>query len=154
MKKPTREEIEARIEYTLFLLSRRLYKSDIKKMLIRKYHVVARTCEVYLSRARAILIKGTGKTKEEHRVASLNFYESIIAGPDSTLRDRIYANERLDRLLGLEAPLLHDVTAKGEYIMEVIETVVTKEDIANAKAAAKLANAPNPEGIPDEQKPV
>jgi hypothetical protein len=154
MAKPTKEDIEARIEYTLFLLSRRLYKSDIKRMLIRKYSIGARTCENYLSRAREILIKGTGQTKEEHRVASLNFYESIIAGPDSTLRDRIYANERLDKLLGLEAPLQHDVTSHGEYIMEVIETVVSKEDLANDQAKTRIADAQNPEGLPNEQKPL
>jgi len=145
--KATKEELDERVEYTYFLLCRRLYKGDIKKLLKRKYSIGARTCENYISRAREILLKDTGKTRDQNRTDSLLFYESILAGPDSHLRDRIYAQERLDKLLGLEAPQLHDVTAHGDYIMEVVEVVVAKKDYKNDKEASNDRDAPKPEGI-------
>jgi hypothetical protein len=58
--------------------------------------------QVSFSRAR--LLEETGRSKEEHRGDALAFYESVIRAQDSTTLERLRAQERIDKLFGLEAP--------------------------------------------------
>lgn len=137
--KPTREEIQDRVEFTVFLLCRRLYKCDIKRILKKKYSVAARTCEEYLARARAVLVKESGKTQETHRIESLRFYESVIAGDGTTMRDRLHAQERIDKLLGLESPQKHDVTTKRsaeDFSDDELTNIATGGSVPPDQAAA------------------
>jgi hypothetical protein len=101
--KSTAEEMEERVDYTARMLARRVVKSDIKRELKSRYGVTARTCEEYLSRARGVVLSWTGKAKAEHRVDSLAFYESVLQG-DASVAEKIKAQERIDKLLGLEEP--------------------------------------------------
>lgn len=100
---PSREEVQERIDFAAHLLARRLVKSDIKRMIRLKYKCDARTCERYLSRARAVLIEWSGKTKEQHRIDSHMLYETIIQ-KEKDPRLRMLAQERIDKLFGLEVP--------------------------------------------------
>src|SRR5581483_10506979 len=77
-------ELEARIEFTAFLLSRKANKSAIKQQLNRLYGVDFHTAERYLSRAREILVERTGRPKEDHVVDAYSFYTSVIQNPRST----------------------------------------------------------------------
>lgn len=126
LNKPDKIELESRYEYTVFLISRRLYKSDIKRALMRKYNISARTCENYMAEARRRMVDASGRSRDDHRLDSLKFYESIIAGPDGDLRDKIYAQSRIDWLLGLEAPVRHehDHNLTGDFVLNIVEKVV------------------------------
>lgn len=145
--RPDRDQLQERIEFTFFLLCRRLYKGDIKRILAKKYSVCPRTCEDYIARARATLLTESGKTQEEHRLESLRFYESIIAGDglgESTLRDRLHAQERIDKLFGLESPQKHDVTTSRRA------EDLSDDQLANIAAGCGPGNDQTP---PGPQKP-
>lgn len=147
--KPDPVELESRYEYTAFLLSRRLYKSDIKRSLMRKYNVSVRTCENYLAEAKRRMVSDTGRSRDDHRLDSLRFYESVLAGPDGDLRDRMHAQSRIDWLLGLEAPQRHehDVNVSGDLMVNLVEQVVESKD--ESKVGHKSPeDAPRPEGVP------
>ncbi len=100
-KKATAEEMEMRIEFTAFLLQRRQFKSDIKKALQRKYGIQARQCEEYLRLAKEYLTEKHKATHVEMSQQSVDFYESIIVGPDSSISEKMAAQARIDTLQGL-----------------------------------------------------
>lgn len=119
--KPTAEEQVEIEDLTYSLLSAGLLKSQIKKQLrnwakkkekeIATAHpgiqiqMDARTIERYLSRARGRLVEESGKSKEELRAESLNFYLTITRDITADPRSRIQARERIDRLYGLDQPI-------------------------------------------------
>jgi hypothetical protein len=106
----TNEELHERIDFTAKMLARRLYKSDVKRVLKTKYHVSTRTCDEYISRARATLVEWTGRDLAEHRVDSLAYYEAVLRS--TTDEDRgMRAQARIDKILGIEAPQQHEVKA-------------------------------------------
>jgi hypothetical protein len=100
--RPTRADQEERCAFTAFLLSRYARKGEIKSLLKARFGVSARTCERLLARARELLLEGTGASPEEHRLRAFSFYVSVIRDPASTLRERMLAQKRIDKLLGLE----------------------------------------------------
>ena len=142
-KRPTRQEIEERVEYTVFLLCRRLSKGVIKGVLKRRFGVKARTCESYLARARGLIQQLQEKTNGECRLESVRFWESIVSGADATMRDRMHAQEMLDWINGLRH---WTATVKGDkdhpVAVEVVEVVVTsraeaKELLAMMRSQSK-----------------
>lgn len=114
--KPTREEKQRRIEETYKLLARHIPKHAIKRLLRAKYNVGYRTCENYLARARAMMIKHSGRSKSLHKAQALALYESIIQDPESTRRERLEAQSLIDRLLCLPEPQMqrHKMEMGGE----------------------------------------
>jgi hypothetical protein len=102
--RPSREEWEERVDYTLSLLNRRLPKSEIKKQLAEKFGAAARSCERYMQAARQQIVAASGKPKAEHKLESLWFYESVVADQTATLQIRLAAQNSIDKLLGLCAP--------------------------------------------------
>lgn len=104
-KKPTREEHAERIDTCRLLLTARQPKHAIKRAMTERYGIGARTCERYLSRARAILLKELDGTPDGHKADAYLFYSSIISDKNESSRDRIKAQERIDKLLGLEGPI-------------------------------------------------
>lgn len=113
-----------RIETTRKLLASRFSKADIKKTLMGLYGVSARTCESYLARAREEIRAETDKPIEDHRADAYAFYESILANPEGDPRLRLKAQERIDKLLGLE---VHTRVASSKSI----GLDLTLEQIAN-----------------------
>jgi hypothetical protein len=99
---PTREEMDERIDQTVKLLARRLFTSDIKRVLMAKYDVCARTCETYISRARELILEWSGKSKEEHRQDALALFESVVRS-DAPAKERMEAQAHIVALLGLAA---------------------------------------------------
>src|SRR5690242_6202438 len=97
-----RAEEDSRVAYTVHLLSRSLRKGEVKHLLRVRYGVSARTCERLLARARARLREQTGASPDEHRADAFAFYTSVIRDPDASLRDKLLAQKRIDKLLGVE----------------------------------------------------
>jgi hypothetical protein len=60
------------------------------------------TAEKLLTLARESLVKATALSRKEHRAIALDFYKSIIRNPEAHIRDKLNAQKRVDKLLGLE----------------------------------------------------
>lgn len=99
----TNAEMVERHEFTAKLLSRRLYHGDVVRLLTARYKVTHATCDAYIRAARAILVSWTDMPVKEHRINSLAFWEGIVRS-DATLKERMDAQVRIEKLLGLEAP--------------------------------------------------
>jgi hypothetical protein len=100
--KPTREQKKARVKYAVALLSGAVHTREIVRRLGARYGVCRRTSELYLARARAALVERTGRPVEQHRLDAFAFYESVIRDPEATVREKLLAQARIDKLLGLE----------------------------------------------------
>lgn len=117
--KPTNEQLQERIETTIECIGLRLHKSQIKKVLRDKYgDMSGRTVEAYLSRAREQMHSNCRAHVAEHTNKALSFYESVLRNPKATMRDKLQAQERIDILLGLEAPKRTELTgAEGDPLI-------------------------------------
>ena len=123
--------MEQRIEFTSYLLSRRLYKSDIKKQLARRYNLGSRACEDYISRARAKLVENSQRPREEHRIDSISFYESILRAPDTDMRYKMAAQEKLDWIFGTGHQFKEDEEKggmTGDQRILIVKEVITSRD--------------------------
>jgi hypothetical protein len=103
-RRPTTDEIAERIELCRSLLLRRVPKGTIKKAFRQRFGADADhgTIERYLTRAREDMLADLTRGRQTHRAGALAFYESILADPAVAARDKVRAQERIDKLLGLE----------------------------------------------------
>jgi hypothetical protein len=118
---------EERINYACQVLGRRGYKHELFALLRHRYGISTRTCERILARARVVMAQRAGKDRAEHKVDALSFYESVVRDPGATTGERLHAQSRIDRLLGLEAPqrLAHGGDPKAPPArVRVTETIV------------------------------
>jgi hypothetical protein len=93
---------EEAIEVAMDGLCRRFHKSRIKQALAKKFGGCARSHETILARARERLLEATGESMDYRRAEALRFYESLIASSKVAPRIKLLAQERIDKLLGLE----------------------------------------------------
>jgi hypothetical protein len=103
-RKPTTEEVAERIELCRSMLLRRVPKSTIKKAFRQRFgqDIDHGTIERYLTRAREAMLDDLTRGRQTHRAGALAFYESVLADHTASLRDKVKAQERIDKLLGLE----------------------------------------------------
>lgn len=106
-------EVEERIELCVKLLRMGAYTGDIKRAIAAKYGCSTRSVEVPISRAREILVAESGRSREEHRAESLAFYSRMKGDDKAKDRDRLLAQERIDKLLGLESPNKTELSGPG-----------------------------------------
>lgn len=132
--KPTREEMRERVALCIEMLSVRGWKKwQIKKAFREKYGSSARSVERYLSRARAILRSEVGKEDTDHLSESYAFYRSVIQSTNATIRDKIKAQENIDRLLGIRKPIKVAQTDKdGNDVISDNELEERKKRLAAA----------------------
>lgn len=94
-------------------LSRRLHKSAVKRLIMAQFKVGARTAETVISRARGRLLERTNRNVEEHRADSYSFYDSVLRDQAAPIRMKLIAQERIDRLLGLQRPERIELTGQN-----------------------------------------
>jgi hypothetical protein len=112
------------------MLSEGFYDGEIKRAVAAKYNLSPRTVERYLRRARDQIIAESGRPLVEHQTKSLAFYCAVrrgtmtVQGPTgpimqiATISERLRAQERIDQLMGLEAPTqIHHAGAVGGPIL-------------------------------------
>jgi hypothetical protein len=110
-RKATYEQIEERIELVQSLLSQGVLKGQIKRVILAKYGITARQCEEYISRAKDAIRKQFGQNKDQHRKDSFAFYQAIAApGGKASPGARLRARQRIDELLGLDAPRVQQIS--------------------------------------------
>jgi hypothetical protein len=100
----TRAEVDALVSGCADMLSRGLHKHQVYSWLKARLGIGPSSCQVYVSRARALLRERTGLGLEELRAGSHALYDSVIRDPAATVSQKLQARERIDRLHGLEAP--------------------------------------------------
>ena len=128
-KKPTgrgrrpKADIEARVELVVAALSKGYNTSQIKKALRAQGVKPARTCMAYIARARARLLAECGLRIEDHRAEALAFYRSVLRSDTSSERGRILARERMDKILGLEAPNRTELSGPNGAPVQVADEV-------------------------------
>lgn len=81
-----------------------ILKSALHQRIRELWGVDWRMADYYIARAKDRLLLHLGEAREEHRAASLAFYEGMIMSKKATYLERIRARERIDKLLGLEQP--------------------------------------------------
>lgn len=148
--KPTRMQLEDRVERTRQLLAEGNRKHVIKKVLKQAYGVSAATCERYLRRARDLILEETGKPASEHRADAFAFYETLKADKSLPAIVRLKAQERVDKLLALELPVKLTLTdPSGENPMTVrleaakLVQTLPEDDLQKLAAAYDLVERLN-----------
>ncbi len=122
---PTDEEEESRIAFARTLLATRQYKHQMKialrQFIARQRHeaglkieaVCAKTLESYIARAREANRAVVDRQIQEQITESVAFYETIIRDLKAPIRDRLLAQQRIDAVLGTEAPKRTEITGGG-----------------------------------------
>lgn len=95
------------------LVARRFTKGTIKVALAKQFDLTARSIETVLSRVRVEMAQEFGRPKVEHQEDALEFYRSVIRDPKASNKDKIRAQEGIDRLLGLSAQFKSTVELSG-----------------------------------------
>ena len=113
---PRKKQIEERVSIVADMLSRGFRDGQIKRRLAAFYGVSSRTAQRDLARAREALRTELGGSLEDHRATSLDFYRSLLRSDsdDVPAAVRVKAQEAIDRLLGLNAPMKVNQEIKGK----------------------------------------
>lgn len=153
-KKPTVDDIEARIEEVVVMLSKGMRTGKIKRLIGNRYLVKHRQINLYIARARARIYARRDSPRNEIQADSLAFYELVASGgiKDSSVRDRLVARKRVDELLGLDEPKRIELSGRVDTDSEMRELMVkaaTDKDLSEdaRKLAEKLAGI-DPDGGP------
>jgi hypothetical protein len=104
MAKPTNAEISRRVNEICEMMRGGCTLGQIRQHLKKAYKVSTRSCDRYLSRARARIYDATKRTDDDLRAESLAFYEGVRADLDQHIQWRLKAQERLDSLMALDKP--------------------------------------------------
>ncbi len=109
LARATREELAERTDFCVFLLQRRAYKSDIKRLMRHRFvNMPWQTIEWYIRRARTKLKEQYESTKRNAREDSINLWVSLVRGPDVDARTKAMAQQILDQRLGVDGPITDD----------------------------------------------
>ncbi len=153
-KKPTVDDIEARIEEVVVMLSKGMRTGKIKRLIGNRYLVKYRQINIYITRARARIYARRDSPRNEIQADSLAFYELVAAGglTNASVRDRLVARKRVDELLGLDEPKRIELSGRVDTDSEMRDLMVkaaTDKGLSEdaRKLAEKLAGI-DPDGGP------
>lgn len=106
MSSESRRELAARkLQRVRELLELRLPLMDVKRMFAQEFACSQRSAERYIAKCYQSFRWDTEKSVDDQRAAAHAFYLGIARDTTNSTRDRLRAQERIDKLLGLEAPL-------------------------------------------------
>jgi hypothetical protein len=126
--RPTKQETQERIDCVLKLLQRRLQKRAIVKAMRQRWPgLPSASIDLYIRRAEAMLPMRYKSFTAKARRDSILFWDAIVRSPDVDIRTKCYAQQELDRRLGVDGPPEHDTGRPfgGGSGHEVLEVVVT-----------------------------
>lgn len=103
-KKATNQEVVDRLEMAGTLLLKGMNKCDIKRALARYYNISTKMAEIYIGRARAVLLKDSGRPENEHRADAYALYKGMVEDQSLKPLTRLRAQELMVKLLGIEGP--------------------------------------------------
>lgn len=144
------KEVDSIIDLVVHLLNRRQPKSKITREISKALGlpdgelVTTNTTQSYVCRARERILESASKTKDETKTEALRFYESVVNGPDSTVKEKIAAQERIDKLIGHEAS--QSVLVKGDPSAPIIVNYVEVEVVLTRDNPLPTGELPGAEG--------
>lgn len=118
------------------MLAQGFYKGQVKKHMRAKYGLSTPQINKYISRARKHLHAQAQADRDEMRGASLAFYRRIARNKNLEMKDRLKAQERVDKILGLEAP-----TQVNQFVSGKQETKVTVKYVNEEWRNPRLTDA-------------
>lgn len=102
----SKEDREHVVRLVKKMLGMGKYSSDIKQAVAQEFQLSRRSVERYLKRARQEMVYRMQVEPDVHRAESYYFYRSVINNPNAHPREQLRARERMDKLLGLEIPVV------------------------------------------------
>lgn len=106
-----RREHGERVELCRKLLAAHVSENDIERLLTAKYGTNGRAAQRYLTRAKQSALDAASRPRHEHLADAYAFYCSLIANPNAKDADKLKAQERIDKLLALDASRRGDESA-------------------------------------------
>ena len=138
------EERDRRMRRTVEIILAHPFKRDRKRALKEEFGIGFRTAESYLARAMEEIKKQASENVDVLRSESFLFYKSKAADKKLKARDQILAQQRIDKLLGLEVPVPTQLSLGGGV-------QVSMDAIVKAMDEAEQAKLESP---PDADKPA
>lgn len=96
-----------------------IQRCALHKRFLNKWRCKWRTVDRIVARARAELLVRLGRSKETFRSESLAFYEAKARDKEASVSDQIRARERIDKLLGLDAPTRSELSGPDGEPVEI-----------------------------------
>ena len=142
-RKSTNAEIEERITAAEILICRCARRGEIHAHFAAKYDVCWRSTDRYVARARERLRQRSTRPRQDHFDESMTFYESVIRDKNARPQDKLRARQRMDELLGLDAPKRQEVAGPGggpiqQEVLPILPATVTESEL---RAIISLADA-------------
>lgn len=156
--RPAKTDVQARVEFVRELIAKRALTSVIKSKFREKFGPADHTTILrYMLRAREAILADASRTRSEMKAESKAFYETFLNDPKVSARDKIRAQERLDKLMGLEERKAIDLKAeivgedatpqKVERIRRVLAAELERRGLATGVGGAASADSTDETGI-------
>lgn len=137
----TNAEAQKRVEQMEVCLANGWRDGEIKRVFTKAWDCSGRQVLRYVSRARDNLTAALGESRTTHRARSLAHYQSVLSDPKATRKEKMHAQLRIDKLLGLEAPtMIAPVTPGGKSLFRVAAGKMTKEQLEAVAAMRGMAD--------------
>jgi len=131
----SKEEVEKRVEICRHLMSIGWGSGEVRRTVAARFKVSEVTAQRYMGIARQRMREVIGVPREDLVAGSFAFYKMIVGNKAVGWKERIRAQERIDKLLGLDAPV--QVEAKLT-VREKARVDVTKLSVEELRMLAKL----------------
>ena len=148
-------EIKDRIYEVAHLLVRGLNKRDIRRHLRDKYELGSRQAETYMARARTYLRDQAKEQREDLVALAYALYSEVIRNPESSIRDRMDAMDRIRQLFALDAPKRAPVDNDGKTVAANIAPQLNLQNLSLEELAVlrKLHLLSQGRALPAPQNP-
>lgn len=110
-QRPTDDEFNEKIMFVYDLVVQCKKVGEIKRRFRGKYDRRKKTKSTdatirgYIKRARAVMLLHADVTRDQEKASSIAYWRSIIADPKQAPAEKRYARVRLDKIMGIDAPL-------------------------------------------------
>lgn len=144
-KKPSRTDKTAeKMAFVREKINERARVSAIKKAFAEKFKTTPRAAERFITDVYAEIRLESGRKPEEHRQDSYAFWTARVSDMNLPMRDRMRAQEQLDKILGVHAPIktaATDVSGK-DVVPERRLTLAELDEALNLLDADKEESPP------------
>jgi hypothetical protein len=119
---------EQRVDFAANLLINCHVVNNQIAAICKEYGIKTRQAKRYLAKARKRILKASRRPRERWYAKQLEFYEAIVDNPLVSIKDRLAAGKRIDKLTGLEAPLRVEVAdTREQELDEKLEPATNQE---------------------------
>ena len=124
--RPPDAVVDARIAEACAVLAARptVHRCQLHAEFAKRWGCHWRTIDRILVRARALLMERLQRSREDFRAESLAFYEALTADPHASVAEKTRARQRIDELLGLDAPTRQELSGSLDVVPVAAGTVV------------------------------